>query len=233
MTSESRYSNWQEKKQFKVPESLTQTVYHYLQNEIIEGRLEEGKHLVPQELGRQLGVSKSPVREALCLLEMEELVKSKPRTGFFVADIHFEDIEEIYPIRAALNSLLMKTIIENGYSTDFIPYLQEIVMNMDKAVTEKNIEAYFHHNVQFYRYILSCCTNTRLKMMVKQLGNKVLRFRFLSMSQPGQAQKSLQQHHLLLKALQNRDVEGTRQVCEQIIERALGVLREYLSRGKT
>lgn len=226
------WKNQQEENFFVIPQSLSQTVVRYLEREIIEGRLEPGFRLVPEELARRFNVSKSPVREALFSLEKDGLVTGRPRIGFFVADIKLEDIEEIYPIRASLNALMLKTIVEKGYGSDFIPRVEEILQKMERKAQEDDINGYFYLNVQLYDFLMERCPNKRLRMILNQLGKQVLRFRFMTMSQPGHLKVSLKRHMRLLKALQRRDIAATVSIAEEIIYGALEVLRETFSERK-
>jgi DNA-binding GntR family transcriptional regulator len=213
---------------FKVPESLSQTVYNYLEKEIVEGRLEAGTRLIPEDFARMLQVSKSPVREALQTLHKEGFVTSKPRGGFFVAEIRIEDIEEIYPIRAALNRVAFRTIVENEYKPDFISTLEDILKKMEQRVQEDNVKEYFYLNVKLYNFLLERCPNRRVSKMLNQLGKQVLRFRFMSMSNPGHIKRSLDGHKRLIKALKEKDVEASMRIAEGIIYSALDVLRQIL-----
>ena len=98
---------------FNVPELLSKLTERYLEAEIVEGRLPAGTRLNPEEIAKRLNVSKSPVREAMILLQREGLVKRKPRSIFVVSEINLTDLREIYPIRASLNALAVKTILQS------------------------------------------------------------------------------------------------------------------------
>src|SRR3990172_4007233 len=80
---------------FNVPESLSKMAERYLEAEIVEGRLPAGTRLNPEEIAKRLNISKSPVREAMILLQREGLVKGKPRSIFVVSEINLADLEEI------------------------------------------------------------------------------------------------------------------------------------------
>jgi len=213
---------------FKKPESLSKMVERYLEKEIIEGRLAPGLRLTPDVLAKRLNISKSPVREALTVLKKDGLVIFKPRIGFFVAEIRLEDIEEIYPIRASLNALAFKTIIEKGYDPEFISILEDTLQKMEKAVQQNDSQGFFYLNVEFYKFSLNCCPNVRLRKAVNQFGKQVLRFRYKSMSQPGHIKRSFERHHRLLEALKAKNVDATVHIAEEIIYSALATLRKTM-----
>jgi len=222
--------NQQEYSPFMIPQSLSRTVARYLEKEIIEGSLEPGFRIVPEELARRFNVSKSPVREALFSLEKEGLVTSRPRIGFFVTEIKLGDIEEIYPIRASLNALMLKTMAEREYKPDFIPSIERLLREMEVKVQHNDISGYFYLNVQLYDFIMERCPNNRLRMMLNQLGKQVLRFRFMTMSQPGHIRVSMERHKSLLKALMHRDAASITEIAENVVYGALEVLREALAK---
>jgi len=213
-----------------IPESLTKLVYRFLEKEIIEGRFESGVRLIPEELANRLSVSKSPVREALLYLEREGLVTNKPRIGFFVANIKIDDIEEIYPIRASLNALTIRIIIEKGYESDFIPLLEAILSKMEDRVREGDINGFFYLNIQLYDFLLSRCPNDRLTEMLNQLGKQVLRFRRLGMTIPGRIESSLERHKKLVEAIKNMDVLSSTRIAKEIIYGGLEALRSLLGK---
>jgi DNA-binding GntR family transcriptional regulator len=215
---------------FEPPKTLSQSIAQYLEKEIIEGKISAGTRLSPDELSSRLNVSRSPIREALLCLERDGLILNKARVGFFVADIKIEDIEEIYPIRAALIGLALKNIIENGFETDFITTLEQLLEEMKHCVQQNDVEGYFYINLRLYNYILDCCPNRRVSKMLDLLGKQVLRFRFMSMSsKPESLERSFEGSMRLINALKNRDIEGSMRIAEGIIYSALDALRQALT----
>jgi len=217
-----------ENKQLLIPQSLSQTVARYLEKKIIEGRLEPGVRIIPEELAKRFNVSKSPVREALLSLEKDGFVSIIPRIGFFVSEIKLHDIEEIYPLRASLNALMLRSIVEKGYGEDFIPHLKKILHEMELRVQEHDINGFYYLSVQLYEFLLDHCPNNRLKIILNNIGKQVLRFRFMTMSQPGHIKIALERHKRLVKALKNQDIPSITRFAEEIIYRALEVLRKSL-----
>lgn len=213
------------KDSFTVPESLSQSIVRFLEEKIIEGQMEAGTRLVPEEIAESLKVSKSPVREALLNLQKEGLVTNVPRVGFFVADINMEDIDEIYPIRAALISLTIKMIIEKEYEPNFIKTIEGFLAKMQKCVHREDVEGYYHLNVRLYNYYSEACPNCRLNAMNQQLGKQVLRFRRLGMTPPGRIQRSWELNRLLVDAIKNRNSADATQIVERIISEGTIALR--------
>ncbi len=213
---------------FNVPESLSKLTERYLEAEIVEGRLPAGTRLNPEEIAKRLNVSKSPVREAMILLQREGLVKRKPRSIFVVSEINLTDLREIYPIRASLNALAVKTILQSPSAAATVEKLAEYLEKMRLKAEVGNTTEYFHASTDFYNFLILSCLNQRLQLIWNQLSRQVLRFRFLAMSQPGHIQRSFQDHLRLIAAMREGTVEEAMRFAEEIIYSALADLTVIL-----
>jgi DNA-binding GntR family transcriptional regulator len=219
-----------EKLTFSIPESLSQSIYRYLENMIISGKMGPGDRLVPDEIADTLKVSKSPVREALWRLEKEGLVTSLPRMGFFITDINIDDIEEIYPIRMVLYSLIVKIIIENGYESDFMNAVEGYINGMQQCVKRGDVDGYFALNVQLFDCYCTYCPNSRLRTMVNQVAKPVMRFRLLGMKPPGRLERSFELNSALAKAIKDKDSRAAEKLAAKLIHEGLIALRTVLKK---
>jgi DNA-binding GntR family transcriptional regulator len=213
---------------FSIPKSLSQSIYRYLENMIISGKMGPGERLLPDEIADTLKVSKSPVREALLRLEKEGLVANLPRIGFYVADINIDDIEEIYPIRMVLFSLLARTIIESGYETEFMDRVDGYIEEMAQYVNKGDVDGYFTVNIKLYDCYCTYCPNSRLRAMVNQVAKPVMRFRLLGMKPPGRLQRSFELNSALAKAIKDKDSGAASELAAQIVYEGLIALRKVL-----
>ena len=213
---------------FNIPESLSKMVERHLETEIVEGRLPAGTRLNPEEIAKRLNISKSPVREAMILLQREGLVTGKPRSVFVVSEIMLADLYEIYPIRAAFNALAVKTIMQSPSAIATVAELSGYLAKMRRKAKQGDTVGYFHASIDFYDFLISSCPNKRLQAMWHQLSKQVLRFRFLVMSQPGHIQRSIADHQRLLAAMTEGSVEKAMGVAEEIINTSLAHLDAIL-----
>lgn len=209
---------------FSVPESLSKMAERYLEAEIVEGRLPAGTRLNPEEIAKKLNISKSPVREAMILLQREGLVTGKPRSVFVVSDINLADLHEIYPIRAALNALAVRTIMQSPSATASVATLAGYLEKMRAQAKKGDSLGYFHSSIDFYNCLISICPNKRLQATWHQLSRQVLRFRFLVMSQPGHIQRSFTDHQRLIAAMKEGSVDKAMRYAEEIIYTSLAHL---------
>ena len=185
--------------------------------------------IIPDDLAKRLNTSTSPVREALLILQNEGLLVSQPRRGYYVTEIKIEDIEEIYPIRAALMALAIKEVFKNELEKIFFITVHDYIGKMEKCAKKMDYNGYFQLNVKLHNFFLDNGSNKRLKILLDQLGKQVLRFRFFCISRPGHMQASMARHKKLLMSLDNRDIALASQIMEEIICRALEVLRKFLA----
>lgn len=214
---------------FTPPKTLAQEIKDYISQLIILERLPAGERLVPETLAKELNVSKSPVREALSMLVQEELLITKPRMGFFVAEVSLQDINEIYPIRATLNGLLVAAIIDSAYATDFIPTLDDLVAKMRISAQVGNSEDFFKYNVEYYDFLHTRCPNRHLTNIILQLGAKVLRFRYIVHTRKGHSENSLRLHEALTAAIKERDAKTASDIAGKIVLAGLEALRGYFA----
>jgi DNA-binding GntR family transcriptional regulator len=213
---------------FSVPESLSQSTYLYLENMIVSGRMEPGERLLPDEIANMLKVSRSPVREALFRLEKDGLVTNFPRLGFFVSEVNIDDIEEIYPVRMALYSVLIKSIVEKGYDSDFMDTVDGYIKKMTECVKNGDIDSYFSLSVALYNCYAACCTNFRLKSIMDQVQKAVLRFRALGLTPPGRIKRSYELNRALAKAIKDKNSSAAGDLAEKLVYEGLVALRKLL-----
>ncbi|MCC6936359.1 MAG: GntR family transcriptional regulator [Thermomicrobiales bacterium] len=214
---------------FNVPKSLSQMTEQHLETEIIEGRLAPGTRLNPEEIAQRLGISKSPVREALILLHRDGLVTCKPRSVYVVSEINVADLHEIYPIRAALNARMMRIIMSSASAAATAERLTQLLEPMRRAMNNDDTHGYYHANTDFYKVMVASCPNSRLRVMWHKLSSQIARFRFLLMSQPGHIRLSFREHEKLVKAMRAGDTERASKLAESIIDNSLAELARLLT----
>ena len=218
----------------KLPSSLAKVAEDYLESRIANGSLPPGAVLNPEGIATELGISKSPVREALLLLQREGLVTRKPRSVFLVSELHQKDLNEIYPLRASLNALAVRTILQQPSASAVVAALGERLEAMRRSA-ELGDRAGFVHAVEgFYNLLISSCPNQRLQVIWRQLSRQIQRFRFIVILQSESLDQSFQEHMQLVVAMKEGFVDEAARRAEAIIYRALQDLHRILkSSGKT
>jgi DNA-binding GntR family transcriptional regulator len=191
-------------KTFLPEASLTEKVVGYLEKLIIEGTFKPRERLIEEDLARALGVSRPPIREALRALEREALVTFSPRRGVAVTEITEKDIQDVYLIRATLESLAVKLAAKN-VSVEELEKIEGIYKQMVQAAKKKDLSLYFQLNQEFHGSVFSASKNEKLTKILDNLGKQTLRFRYYTLSTPGRLEGSIDNHRRLVDALKSRD----------------------------
>lgn len=184
--------------------SLVANIACELAAEIIEDLRMPGDDLNSVELSRRFGTSRTPIREALMLLEKEGLVQIPPRRRPRVAVLARDEVRDIYNARAALFDLIA-TDVARFALVDDIAALRTPLAAMEKACQNDDLNAFVWANVDFYDHNTQLANNRTVKRILDSLLLRTLRLRRLSLSQPGRIQKSLDDNRRLLKAYEERD----------------------------
>lgn len=135
------------------PISLREQVAEQIRTAIIEGRLRPGDHIVEAALTEQLGVSRTPVREALILLEREGLVVSAPNRGSFVRSFTEEDIDTIFSMRTTLENFAGELIIDRLTQDDY-DYMRDSIALQYAAISERNFKNVRSIDMAFHRHLI-------------------------------------------------------------------------------
>jgi DNA-binding GntR family transcriptional regulator len=187
------------------PESLRQEVYERIKEAILSNQFTPGQKLDETKIGQMLGVSRTPVREALSRLAQENLAISEPNRGVFVARITRENLPEILELREVLEGLAVRVFTNRGEQKLF-DQLQEIMAPFTLENVEQQIDDYNMANVRFHNTIIMGSQRKRLITSLEELYDHLAfakSLRLISIAnRPG---KSLVEHFDLIAAITSRD----------------------------
>lgn len=187
-----------------------------LREAIVEGELGPGERLSESELARRLGVSRTPVREALGALERERLVTTIPRLGAFVRTVTEADVDEIYVVREALDVLATRLVVARVTAVG-LAQLDECVAVMRAAVTRDDHRAYVDELDRFYALLMRLSGNATLELLHASLLGPVRRLRRISMSYDGRMKASFAQLEAIARAIGDRDARAADLMRDQIV----------------
>jgi DNA-binding GntR family transcriptional regulator len=211
-------------KEFMTDAPLKERVIAFLEKLIIEGDLKPRERLIENEISLAFDVSRPPIREALRALESEGLVVSLPNRGVTVAEITEKDVQNVYLIRASLESLAVKLATDN-LTSEKHDFLESIYLLMVQKAKEGDLSSYFQMNREFHETVLQAADNEQLTRILRNLGKQTMPFRFFVISTPGMLQKSLENHRNLLDALRARDGEQAGRLRYEQIQNGGQILR--------
>ncbi len=203
------------------PLSTRGKVYDYLKNAILSGQFHPGEKLTEQHLAKTIGVSRTPVREALHKLESEGLIKPRKKRGFFVSGDSREEVEELFEIRSILEGYALRLVAER-ISDAMLEQLNGFIKKAENALKKKKIDEVFKWNTCFHDTLHSIVEEKRqLHRLMVDIRKFVLRYRKDTLRYLDGGKRAVEGHKKIIMALQLRDPD----LCER-------VMREHIREAK-
>jgi DNA-binding GntR family transcriptional regulator len=196
---------------------------------IINGVLKPRERLMEIQLADELGVSRTPIREAFRKLELEGFIVMVPRKGAYVADISFKDIADVFEIRAALEGLASALAAER-ITDEELEEMERLLVEKAEAIGNNDMERLVEVDTKFHEAIYRASRNQRLFTIINNLREQIQRFRTQSLSYPGRMKQSLDEHRSIVEAIQSRDTALARQVAQEHIENAENSMIESMKK---
>jgi DNA-binding GntR family transcriptional regulator len=198
---------------------LRDIVFDSLKEAIIEGHLKPGERLMEVQLAEKLGVSRTPVREAIRKLELEGLVVMIPRKGAYVADVSLKDIMNVLEIRASLEGLAASLAAER-MTEEELEELQIKANEFNEALRNNDVDMMIEKDTEIHDLIFKSTRNDRLISIAEGLREQIQRFRVTYITEYNKSEELIEEHSKILEALKNRDVEKARIYAQEHIENA-------------
>jgi DNA-binding GntR family transcriptional regulator len=184
--------------------NLRANVGDTLRREIVGGRLAPGSRINESQLSVDLGVSRTPLREALLSLEAEGLVSSEPARGFFVTPLSAREVREIYPIGRELGILALRTVRRVPAAT--LDRLEAINERFGAARTRA--ERAQQLDDEFHALLIAACPNRRLLEMLAGIQRAMARYERAYMGDAQDVARSARQHAAMIASLRAGDVDA-------------------------
>jgi DNA-binding GntR family transcriptional regulator len=207
--------------------SLGQHVFENLKLAIINGDLAPGKWLVESRIADALGISRTPVREAIHKLEREGLIRKLPRGGFTVLGLTREDIEETFGIRCVLESYAA-SLAALKYQEKEIKPLEKKIEEFQKNLDRGHLDVLPMINTEFHDLLYALSRSPKLIKMINGLRDQISRFRQIILKKENMAQTSNRDHRLMLESIRKRDAEGVERLVREHILRGQAAVLEAL-----
>jgi DNA-binding GntR family transcriptional regulator len=181
-------------------------VFSTLMEDILSGRLKPGEKLNISDISERLGVSRTPVREALKQLMSVGLVENIPHRSPFVKKLSIEEIIELYYIRAALEGVASRLAAQR-LSGEQIEELERLCIQMEKKAQSGKYDDFSEDNSKFHFLVYEATNSPRLKEMIFQYYRQCEQYRALVMELPGSYKEVCQEHKNILDAFKKRDLD--------------------------
>lgn len=184
---------------------LRDVVFNTLRQAILKGELKPGERLMEIQLANKLGVSRTPVREAIRKLELEGLVLMIPRKGAEVAEITRQDMEDVLEVRTALEELAVKDACDHITDAQ-LSELKKASNEFKKALLEgKDLVTCADADMHFHDVILSATNNRRLIQMLNNLSEQMYRYRMEYLKDERTHRTLIEEHDAIRRALKKHD----------------------------
>lgn len=207
---------------------LRDVVFNTLRDAILKGELEPGERLMEIHLANKLGVSRTPVREAIRKLELEGLVKMIPRRGAVVASITISDLEDVLEVRKVLEQLTVRLACEK-ITEDEIKELKKCHEEFSKAINGNDLTDVAEKDVAFHDIIYKSSHNNRLIQILNNLREQMYRYRLEYIKDKQKRKLLVREHEKILKAILERDSKTAREAIDVHIENQEKTIIENLN----
>lgn len=196
---------------------LRDVVFNTLRQAILKGELEPGERLMEIQLAERLGVSRTPIREAIRKLELEGLVLMIPRKGAEVAKISEKSLRDVLEVRRSLEELAIELACARMEEEDILN-LEQAQEAFRAAVTQGDSMTIAESDEHFHDIIYNGTGNTRLVQILNNLREQMYRYRLEYIKDEDKRQILLVEHDLIFKAIRNRHVAEAKAIAREHID---------------
>jgi len=194
-------------------------VFEIVRNAVLDGRLEKGERIMETTIAEDLGISRTPVREAFRMLETEGLIEYYPKVGTVVKGITLEDIEYIYDLREVLEGLAVRKACINIDEPD-LKRLKDILLLMEEAIKSKDNEGLFKLHSDYNKLIIEGSKNPRLIGYLLNLYEYIASFRKITLAYNERKLISLNEHRKIVECIETKDMKNGELCCREHIRKA-------------
>lgn len=208
---------------------MSSKAYNYIYAEIAANRLPPGTIISENAIAIELGISRSPVREALKTLEAEGIVTKKPKGGTYVTPITVQDIKELYELRAMLECYAAE-VGKDNFLPEQLDMLEEMFLKLDE---NSSVEDYHLANEFLHRTIIATAANRRLEKFYLVLNSQIMLINKMSVSVPQDFAESKTEHLSIVHALKEKNIDKIKEnLFDHINKRKENSIRVFLQKGR-
>ena len=216
--------------------SLRGQVFDKIRSDILNGKYKRGEELVESSIGKELGISRTPVREAIRQLELEGLVQLVPNKWAFVTGISEKDVRDIYLIRARLEGLAARMAAKN-ITPELLDAMEETVVLSEYHAKKEHYEQVCEMDSKFHKLLYKASGSRILEHTLTDFHQYVQRVRMASIMKKRRMEKSNDEHDAILTAIREHDEEKAELVATRHISNTVENLKNYdldsvLSKGE-
>ena len=210
----------------KSEKTIRRKIYEHLREQLLSGKIQPHQHLIEAKIARDIGTSRTPVREALHSLELEGLIESIPRVGYVVKPISEQEVEEICEIRAAIEGLAARWAMEKAHGKLVIELEKNISIAEDK-VSKGDVRVFVDMDARFHEIISKFSGSQRLLELAQTLRRHMLRYRIQSIYSVDNVLRAIDGHKRILRAIQKQNLEEINKAIQHHMEQSKKDILRY------
>ncbi len=213
-------------------EMMADAAYRVIRQRILDNQWAPGHQVLEQALALELGMSRTPVREACMRLANEGLVEVVPRHGMRVLPVSASDMREIYQILTSLESMAAELVAQSRPTTAELAPLEKASRDMEKALKRDDLDAWADADERFHRQLVQMCGNVKLAATVFNYWDRAHRARMVTLRMRPPPVHSTREHLALVNAIRRGDAVAARELHRAHRERGSRELTEILQRHR-
>lgn len=200
--------------------SMREKVYDVLKEMIIEGKIAQGERIIETEYSEQFQISRTPIREALRMLELEGLVVSNTKGGVLVKKFTKEEVIEVYKIRIALEGIILEEVIKKATEED-IKVIERVLEETKLEIEKDNLEKVFELFSKFNHTLYEIAKSPRVTNMINNINLYLKRFRKLSIDSTIRKDEAFKDHVMILECIKNKDLKKALKINRKHLEKSM------------
>lgn len=206
---------------------LRDVVFNTLREAILRGDLVPGERLMELQLAAKLGVSRTPIREAIRMLEQEGLAITIPRKGAIVAGMTEKDMQDVLEIREALEELSVQVACDK-ITNEEIAKLRENMENFETSLKSGDLKRMAEADVEFHDVIYQATDNPKLINMLNNLREQMYRYRVEYLKNPSNHEQLLREHEAIYRGIMEKDKDAVTEMIRKHISNQVDVVKNII-----
>jgi DNA-binding GntR family transcriptional regulator len=207
--------------------TLSQRISGEIAMKISEGMIKPGERLLENDLLKQFGTSRAPIREALFILEKDGVVERIPRRGVFVKKRTKKELKDLYGTVYGLLEIALKKVIDL-YSNKELDELCNLIEKMEDTIEEKKVKRCFELLEEFQLRLFEISNNLVLRDLYLKINTSLMSFRYISLSYPSSLERSVEEYREIVKGLEMKDIDKVLTSLKKKETRALSILEKIV-----
>ena len=206
---------------------LRDVVFNTLREAILRGDLVPGERLMELQLAAKLGVSRTPIREAIRMLEQEGLAITIPRKGAIVAGMTEKDMQDVLEIREALEELSVQVACDK-ITDEEVAKLRENMENFETSLKSGDLKRMAEADVEFHDVIYQATDNPKLINMLNNLREQMYRYRVEYLKNPSNHEQLLREHEAIYRGIMAKDKDAVTEMIRKHISNQVDVVKNII-----